>query len=163
MASVAPKINIHVIPIEPTPWRRAGIYGKRFFDLQASLKKKIINCFNSPEALLSNKPLHLVMLFLMKIPKSLSKKKKLELNGKPHKKAPDLSNMIKFIEDTFNKYIWEDDRLISKISAEKRYSHISATAFSVVPHVPESPVNIEELNKEMLKVALAKCPDFQSL
>ena len=37
--------------------------------------------------------------FIIRIPKSWSKKKKLEMNGTPHKQTPDLDNLIKGLWD----------------------------------------------------------------
>ena len=39
-----------------------------------------------------------------------------------HYKKPDLSNLIKFIEDAFNNVLWKDDALISYMFATKKYS-----------------------------------------
>lgn len=41
--------------------------------------------------------------FVLPMPKSWSKKKRAEMNGRPHKQTPDLSNMIKAIEDSLLK------------------------------------------------------------
>lgn len=59
----------------------------------------------------------------MKIPKNTSKKKKEEmLDGiiSPTKK-PDIDNIAKSILDALNKFVFEDDNQVSKISVEKKY------------------------------------------
>lgn len=52
--------------------------------------------------------------FYMPMPESWSKKKKVEMLGKPHQQTPDLDNLCKGLCD-----ILEDDAHIWKISAEK--------------------------------------------
>jgi len=52
-----------------------------------------------------------------------------------HTKNPDLSNMIKFIEDSLNRVFWQDDKLIYKIFATKVYSE-----------KPRTEIIIEELS-----------------
>lgn len=39
------------------------------------------------------------VVFFMPMPKSWSKKKRAEMKGQPHRQAPDLSNLIKALED----------------------------------------------------------------
>ena len=39
-----------------------------------------------------------------------------------HKSTPDLSNLIKFIEDAFNNFLWKDDSLIHTLQASKLWS-----------------------------------------
>lgn len=73
----------------------------------------------------------LMIEYHMPIPKSFSKKKAKECLFRPHCKQPDLSNLIKFTEDTFNKIIWEDDSFISEIEAKKFYSKIPKTIFKI--------------------------------
>ena len=63
-------------------------------------------------------PLRLFISFFMPIAKS----KKKELQGKPHAKRSDLSNLLKFYEDALNGVLWEDDAIISEIHAYKIYS-----------------------------------------
>lgn len=68
---------------------------------------------------------HVIITFYMQIPESFSKAKKslsawnLELHGS----KPDLDNLAKFYLDAGNGILWEDDRKISKLILEKKYSH----------------------------------------
>lgn len=61
-----------------------------------------------------------------KLPKSWSKKKKQEYNGKLKKTRPDIDNILKFILDAGNGLLWEDDNLISQVSISKLYAYESS-------------------------------------
>lgn len=69
-------------------------------------------------------PINLSVTFYMPIPKNWSKcKRKLAGQGFiRHTTKPDLSNLIKSVEDAGNKIIWQDDSQIIKESISKRYS-----------------------------------------
>ena len=59
------------------------------------------------------------IIFRLPMPKSWSKKKRAEFNGKYHKQKPDLSNLLKAIEDA----VMADDSAISSYrSLEKRWA-----------------------------------------
>ena len=65
-------------------------------------------------------PIVLSCFFYMPIPKSMSKKKQALL--KYHIKTPDISNLVKFLEDCLNGELWHDDSQISEILTRKVYS-----------------------------------------
>lgn len=67
-----------------------------------------------------NEPIKMTLEFGMRMPK-LSAKKKSELVNRPHTKRPDLSNLIKFIEDAALGILYKDDSIIAEISAKKIY------------------------------------------
>lgn len=68
-----------------------------------------------------DKPLYLNIVFNIQIPNSLSKKKKLELNGTYVIKKPDLDNYLKSVMDAMNSIVYKDDSQISSISIIKKY------------------------------------------
>jgi len=73
-------------------------------------------------------------------PKSWSAKKKKAAIGGPKASKPDLSNLIKFTEDALNGVLWEDDRLIIRIQAEKVYDEWEGTiieVFNASNHIEE--------------------------
>jgi Holliday junction resolvase RusA-like endonuclease len=72
--------------------------------------------------------------FYMLIPSSLSKIKQKNLEGKPHKKKPDLSNLIKFVEDVMNGLVYDDDRQIVEIIATKSWSYDPRTFIKLVTY-----------------------------
>lgn len=77
-------------------------------------------------------PLIINLLFLMQIPKSMSKKKQKELVLEPHTSRPDVSNMVKFIEDVLqDAEIIKDDCTIYEIRARKLYAYKPATVIDI--------------------------------
>lgn len=72
-------------------------------------------------------PIQLDVTFFMPIRKSGYKAPK----GGYHLIKPDLSNLIKYIEDAATKILFDDDCIISVINAQKRYSEIPRTEFTI--------------------------------
>ena len=58
----------------------------------------------------------LSLVFILPMPKSWTKKKRAEMQGKPHKQRPDLSNLIKAFEDA----LWKEDSHISEYGSMKK-------------------------------------------
>ena len=78
--------------------------------------------------LLSN-PIELKIIYFMPIPKSTSKKKKALMlsNEIKHTKKPDVDNLLKLTFDCMTDIVFEDDRQIWRLEAEKRYSDFPHT------------------------------------
>lgn len=75
-------------------------------------------------------PISLIVDFYFKHPIGTSKKNQFK---KLHIKKPDLSNLIKFIEDAFIGILFEDDRTIAHIQAYKFYDHSDRIEIIVQP------------------------------
>jgi Holliday junction resolvase RusA-like endonuclease len=58
----------------------------------------------------------------MGIPKSTPKKRRAEMLGKGVLKKPDVDNIAKIILDALNGVAYEDDKQITRLDIEKRYS-----------------------------------------
>lgn len=56
--------------------------------------------------------------FYLSMPKSWSKRKRLEMNGKPHQVKPDTDNLLKAFQDCLS----NEDSNVWKIQAEKYWS-----------------------------------------
>lgn len=67
-------------------------------------------------------------------PKSWSRRKRLNAVSKPHVYKPDVSNLVKFIEDALNEVIWKDDSFISGILVTKTYELEAKTIITVEPY-----------------------------
>ena len=69
-------------------------------------------------------PIILKVTFIMPTPKNTSKKIIKELEDEKmmwHDKRPDLDNMIKWVKDCLNEFLWEDDSQVCVIHAMKVY------------------------------------------
>lgn len=75
--------------------------------------------------------LQLDVIFYMPIPKKGCGKKNNGFEGNLHFKKPDLSNLIKFIEDVATGIIYTDDSRIAIIQSEKRYDQQPRTEFTI--------------------------------
>jgi Holliday junction resolvase RusA-like endonuclease len=73
------------------------------------------------------------IFFYMPIPQSVSKKLSFAMsNGEAnHTKKPDLSNMIKFVEDCMNGLVWRDDSQIVRLVADKNYGVFAHTEIEI--------------------------------
>jgi Holliday junction resolvase RusA-like endonuclease len=69
-------------------------------------------------------PLKVRCSFEMPIPKGTSGKKRQAMNFDEikHTKRPDISNLIKFVEDCLNGVVWKDDSFIVYLAGGKFYS-----------------------------------------
>ena len=76
-------------------------------------------------------PLRLDVVFFMPMPQRIKSKSGEHSAKMPQYCKPDLSNLIKFIEDASNKIIIEDDAMISEINAGKYYSEIPRTELTI--------------------------------
>jgi len=110
---------------KPIAWKAARVlksgrtyseHTKRKQGIQWELKSK----FDGP---LLEGPIHLSLSFYFLPAKKASKKDKANmLKGLIHyTKKPDVSNLVKFIEDCCTQTIWVDDRQIISVTAEKSY------------------------------------------
>lgn len=104
------------------------------YDSQKELKEGVLKCvlMQIPKDFKPFEiPIEMIIEFHMPIPASLSKKKKRDCLSKPHSKKPDLSNLQKFFEDTFNGILYKDDSLITKVIATKFYSDEPKTVICI--------------------------------
>lgn len=81
----------------------------------------------------AEQPLEVNIVFYMPIPKSYSKKQKVEiLSGRlKHTKKPDIDNLIKSVLDALNGLAYADDSQIIKVTAVKRYAETGSTELTI--------------------------------
>lgn len=77
-------------------------------------------------------PVELYIRFFFPISPKYSVKKQQYLSQCVYTSKPDLSNCIKFLEDVCNNVLFDDDRLITYVTAHKSYSYTPRTEFVVV-------------------------------
>lgn len=109
-----------IVPGQPFAWKRPASKGKMRFTppkmrayerLVGFLALNAVRGFNAPWA----GPMMLSVVFTMKTPK------RGKSHGMPHLSDPDLSNLIKIIEDGMIGVVYKDDNQIAYISASKVY------------------------------------------
>ena len=83
--------------------------------LRGIMKKKNYEIFDSG-------PLSISIFNYVPIPKSLSEKKKNELDGMPCDRRPDVDNYCKFYFDILNEVAYHDDGQITELYSKKIYS-----------------------------------------
>lgn len=123
----------YTIPGKPIPLMRPRFSRKgHVWDAQAHLKEGVAELlrFQHGKQPLMNGPLHLDITFYMYLSPHFSKKKRQELLNTPHPSRPDLSNMLKFVEDVCLNIIYHDDSVIGSICASKVYSDTPRTEFT---------------------------------
>ena len=115
---------------------RFAVRGKHAFAFDPHKDKKnwyrlqISQQFNE---LLGN-PVELKIVYFMPIPKDTSKKKKvlmLSNDNIKHVKKPDIDNLLKMTLDCMTGIVFEDDRQIWRLEAEKRYSDSPRTEITI--------------------------------
>lgn len=111
-----------IVPGKPIPLARARSGSKGFYNPQYQAMKNFAwEVKTQYKSLPVELPIKLCLCFYFPMPKSWSKKKKAALLCEPHCSTPDLSNLIKFVEDALNGVVWKDDALIWSIDAEKKW------------------------------------------
>ena len=131
-AKTYPIFYKYTIEGDPIPWMRPRVKDRRFFDGQAQLK--LIKGINLKNQLAERQPhisgLILTVIFYMPMPSSWSDKKRQQMVGKHHISRPDISNMIKFMEDlAVDVRILKDDCLIAEVVGRKIYDTNPRTEF----------------------------------
>jgi Holliday junction resolvase RusA-like endonuclease len=126
---------MYIIPGDPVPLARAriGHGAKRMYDSQKELKMHagiIVNSQHKSDTFLEG-PLHLDVTFFMRIPRKIHTKRNLERTHTYHYCRPDLSNLIKFVEDAVQSILFHDDAQICCITARKIYHQEPRTEFTL--------------------------------
>ena len=78
-------------------------------------------------------PVRLEALFMMPIPTSASRKKRLDmaLGNIRHVKKSDTDNLLKFLMDCANGILWKDDSQVFSIYATKFYAETPGTTITI--------------------------------
>lgn len=122
----------YIIDGPPIAWARAVPGHYRVWDIQKQLKVNYAILLEDQHGSLPfySGPLHLEIYFFFKIPKTRSKHYH-DLLLSPHFYKPDLSNLIKLIEDVASGVLYRDDSLIASITAHKYYDATPRTEFTI--------------------------------
>lgn len=116
------------------PWARAVPVQRRMWDSQRNIKSKYGDMLDEQhgDSELFEGPIKLEAWFYFKIPKGLKPQEYNERRGNYHKQRPDLSNLIKFIEDASSGILYKDDAIIASIGAYKIWDENPRTEFTLV-------------------------------
>lgn len=115
----------YVIPGDPIPLARARFSSNHVYDAQKHLKVSTsiyLQSQHDRKEMFSN-PVKMHVIFFMSIPMGSTSTKRSKLLNTYVSKKPDLSNLIKFIEDTATGIIFTDDKLVCSIDAHKVYDY----------------------------------------
>ncbi len=93
-----------------------------------SIKLEILSQWNQKPI---DTAIEMEIIFYMPIPDSWSKKRKEAALASKHISKPDIDNTLKKYLDDMNSIVYLDDRLIYKLSAEKRYDLIPRTEITI--------------------------------
>ena len=127
--------KVYVLDGNPVAWQRANpdYNNRRMWDNQRALKFLYARTMEDQRGKdpMYEGPLLLEVNFFFHMPQN--KKKIFEsLRGSHHHIKPDLSNLIKLIEDAAKGILYHDDALIASINANKYYADRPRTEFSIV-------------------------------
>lgn len=118
----------------PVPLARPRFSDRKIYDSQKQLKNDILlqllhQHAGRPQL---TGPVEINVNFYLPISKARrANDGKSKLDGKYHTYRPDLSNLIKLIEDVGNGLMYKDDSCVCKISAQKFFSTEPRTEFEV--------------------------------
>ena len=115
--------NIKIIPVSKPRITRADTWKKRpcvlrYWAYKDELNEKIKDIDIELDD-------ELYLEFYISMPKSWSKKKRIEYFNKPHKQKPDIDNLVKGVMDA----IFKEDSHVHTIYAKKIWSNIPSITF----------------------------------
>ncbi len=126
-------MKVYVIPGDPIALARARHGQRKVYDSQKHLKLvaglSLVEQHKGLEMFAG--ALHLDVSFFMGLPSNMSAVKRKALIHTNHIYRPDLSNLLKFIEDAATGILYHDDCLIASISCKKLYDENPRTEFTL--------------------------------
>ena len=123
-----------IIAVEgnPLPLQRARSGKQGFYDPQMIAKRNfayiVKEQYKDPPITTA---IALTLDFYFAMPNSWSKKKKKLMEGKPHLDKKDIDNLAKYVLDSLNYIVWEDDCLISDLHATKIWAKKGLTKIEI--------------------------------
>lgn len=115
-----------IIPTAPIPKSRPRFNtntGRAFTDNKTRVFENIVSLAYGTRHYFDDSYIRIRMKFKFEIPKSYSKKKRIEaLEGKIRPTKADIDNYIKSVLDGLNGRAFKDDRYVYAVLAEKEYS-----------------------------------------
>lgn len=126
-------MNSYVLMGNPTALARCRVGNRRVWDSQKQIKLihgiDIAQQHNNRP--MFKGPLLLDVIFIFDIPKKTPAKKAILLIDTPYTGKIDLDNMIKYIGDVCTGILYDNDNVITNITAKKVYGDTARTIFSL--------------------------------
>lgn len=123
------------IPGKPFAWKRPRFNRKTGATFNDAAQESYYSTVASIALRHLNQPLDgpvgMTVMATFAMPKSWSKKKRAAMAGKPHTQKPDLSNLVKAIEDAANRVLFLDDSQIAAGAQTKVWGDVDQTAVIV--------------------------------
>lgn len=127
------KLNIPPKPLKRAKTTFRGNYIRTYYDKQATeemedLRIAILTALKNKDDKIygeitkhakTSERIRITLMFVFKLPKSYSNKKKKELMSMPHTLLPDLDNLIKNVLDRADGILFNNDKFIYQITACK--------------------------------------------
>lgn len=119
----------YVVVGDPIPLARHRHGNGHTWDPQKQLKKIFYNqiAYQHLEKPMFSGPIHIDFEFYFPIART----SKTARDGAHHVFRPDLSNLVKFVEDAVTLLLYKDDACIASFSAAKKYSTEPRTEFTI--------------------------------
>ncbi len=131
------ELHTYVIEGLPIPWQRPRLSRRTFFDsqkLQKSNYALTIQSQHEGQPFYTKTPFELIVNFYFPIPCSLKPRSREELLGQPYPHKSDLDNLTKFVLDSCNSILFDDDSRCYRIIASKTYDNTPRTEFAIIPY-----------------------------
>ena len=123
------------IPGKPFAWKRPRFNRKSGATFSDAPQEAYFSTVGSIAARHVNGPIdgpvRLVIAATFAMPKSWSKKKRAAMAGRPHTQKPDLSNIVKAVEDAGNRILFLDDAQIAMGAQSKVWGEVDQTVVTV--------------------------------
>lgn len=108
------------------------------FDPKSKDKKRLkgiilFQALANGHRILQDRAIYMDLCVYSPIPRSWSKRARIEAEGKPKITKPDMDNVIKLYMDVMNGIIYDDDKQITCLSASKFYSENPRVEISICP------------------------------
>ena len=127
---------LYTVPGRPAPLARPRFRSGVVWDCQRLLKGQVRECIRVQHGSVGmiTGPVVLYCSFSFMVPSSWSRRKQARYRQAPYSGRPDLSNLVKFIEDCIVGIVVADDAPIISFYAQKRYDTTNCTTIGIAPY-----------------------------
>ena len=143
-----------VIPYTPKPKQSVRLVGKRVYSPSAKGMNKtrvyVQNVMQELQIDILKGPLRVIAHFKLPAPKSLTDSRRKVLDQLPHVTRPDVDNLQKFLNDSLNAVLWQDDCKISIVLCTKSVTYDKEGSTSLfIRELDQEPISIDQLLQDV--------------